>query len=175
MSEINADEIFAGLYDQIFLQDVKNIYDSGKIASLTKKILESNVTAEEKKYFLRLKNQYYKVKNIKNYELLQKKLYNDKSRYEIISFELARILNMNNLPMKVSEQVSDIEKLLAIYKDSKLTDELYEKIVTLIIKIEMSLGMKIGLFSELCTLFESELKRIDKELVVDTVVYSKKK
>ena len=44
--------------------------------------------------------------------------------------------------------------------------ELYIKIVELIIKIEISLGIKIGLFNELCDLFEEQLEVIDKEELI---------
>ena len=175
MSEINVNEIFAGLYDEIFLQDIKNIYTGDSINSITKKYLGSNATVEEKKFFLQLKNQYFRIKSINDYEILQKKLYSNKSRCEIILFEIARILKNDKLNVKISEQISDVKKLLTINGDDELTDELYEKIINFIIRIEMSLGMKIGLFNELCNMFENEMDRIDQELVVDTLTYNKRK
>ena len=48
-----------------------------------------------------------------------------------------------------------------MYKGN-LSDDLYKRIINLIIKIELILDMKIGLFSELCIIFENELDRIEK-------------
>lgn len=167
-------EIFTGLYDQIFIQDVKKEYNDEEINNISKKYLESGATVAEKRYFIKLKNQYFIIKSFKDYNVIQKKLYDNKTRSQIISFETFRILKNENLSVKISEQISDVEKLLQMHGDN-LTDELYERMCNLIIKIELSLGMKVGLFNELCNLFEGELSRIDQELNTSENIYMKRK
>lgn len=154
-------EIFTGLYDNIFLQDIQNIYTGGNISDITKKFLNGNASVEEKRYFIQLKNQYFKVKKIKDYDSVQKQLYQGKSRYDIVSFEIARILKSESYDIKYSDQITNIKKLLS-NNNNEVSNELYEKIVNWIIRIELSLGMKIGLFNEVCILFEKEIEKIDK-------------
>ena len=167
-------EIFVGSYDQIFLQDTKREYDDEIINNIAKQFLESNATVLEKSYFIKLKNQYFRIKGIKDYNLMQKKLYNNKTKNQIILFEIARISNNENLDTKVSEQISDIKRLLQMHGDN-LPDESYERICNVIIKIELSFGMRIGLFNELCNLFECETNRIEQELNAVTAIYTKRK
>ena len=45
--------------------------------------------------------------------------------------------------------------------------KLYIKAINTIIRVELALGMKVGLFNELCTLFENELLRIESSQIVD--------
>ena len=166
-------EIFNGLYDDVFLQAIDNSYDNEKINNITKKFLEGTASSSEKRYFLQLKNNYLKIKNIEDYDMLEKKLYDGKSRKEIISFEIVRILNKAKTNVKVLTQLEDIKLLLNMFNDD-LPLELYNKIVELIIKIEISLGIKIGLFNELCDLFEEQLEVIDKKYKEELIIVKKK-
>lgn len=153
------------LHDQIFLQDVKDVYDIDKISDLTKKYLESNASVEEKKYFLILKSQYFEIKNIKDYKEKQQKMYAGKSKNEIILLEITRILNNKNIDPLILSQIADIKYLLRVYS-SNLPDELYSKLIDIIIRIEISLGMKIGLFDELCNMFEKMLDNTDNNQII---------
>ena len=181
-----SDEIFNELVDDVFVQDsdlnqdiikldaeygidesdnidgvISEISINDKIAEYTKRYMNGNASKENKLSFLKLKNQYLIIKNINNYEDVEKNLYKNKSRIEIVRFEISRIIKNMNGNEKVSEQIANIERLLQMYKGN-LSDDLYKRIINLIIKIELILDMKIGLFSELCIIFENELDRIEK-------------
>ena len=181
-----SDEIFNELVDDVFVQDYDLNQDiikldaeygigesdnidgvisensiNDKIAEYTKRYMNGNASKENKLSFLKLKNQYLIIKNINNYEDVEKNLYKNKSRIEIVRFEISRIIKNMNGNEKVSEQIANIERLLQMYKGN-LSDDLYKRIINLIIKIELILDMKIGLFSELCIIFENELDRIEK-------------
>ena len=181
-----SDEMFNELVDDVFVQDsdmnqdiikldaeydidesdnidevISEISINDKIAEYTKRYMNGNASKENKLSFLKLKNQYLIIKNINNYEDVEKGLYKNKSRIEIVRFEISRIIKNMNGNEKVSEQIANIERLLQMYKGN-LSDDLYKRIINLIIKIELILDMRIGLFSELCIIFENELDRIEK-------------
>ena len=176
-----SDEMFNELSDDVFVQDsdvnqdivkldanyglevefINEISLNDRIVKYTKRYMNSNASKDSKISFLKLKNQYLIIKNIDNYEDVEKKLYKNKSRIEIVKFEISRIIKNMNGNEKVSEQIANIERLLQMYKGN-LSDDLYKRIINLIIKIELILDMKIGLFSELCIIFENELDRIEK-------------
>ena len=63
----------------------------------------------------------------------------------------------------VKENIIDIEKLLKMY-DDEIPDDVYEKIINLIIKLELSLDMNVGLFREVCRLYEKENKLFNEGL-----------
>lgn len=109
--------------------------------------------------FNRLKTEYLRITKIKDYESVQKELYGNKSRRKIIEFELARIKKSFNGEVSISDSLVNIEKLLKMY-DGELPNEIYEKIINIIIKLELLFDMRIGLFKELCCLFETENKKI---------------
>lgn len=179
-----SDNMFNELIDDVFVQeDVSDIkqdmvkledkygvdefvdkdeeINSDRIAEYTKEYMNSNASKDNKLSFLKLKNQYLIIKNIYDYEDIEKKLYKNKSRIEIVKFEISRIIKNMDGNEKVSEQIANIEKLLQMY-NGNLSDDLYKRIINLIIKIELLLDMKIGLFSELCVIFENEMNRIKK-------------
>ena len=158
-------DIFNGLHDQIFLQDVSDSYGVDKIIDLSKKYLESNVSVEEKKYFLKLKSLYFEIKNIKDYSQIQQNIYANKSKKEIVLLEVTRILNNINVDCVILTQIDDIKYLISVY-DNYLPDELYDRLVDTIIRIEISLGMKIGLFNELCNMFEKILDNKDNNKII---------
>ena len=105
--------------------------------------------------FVKLRDEYLKIIKIANYDTFQDKLYGNKNRKEIVEFELFRIKSNNLIIDYVKENIVDIEKLLKMY-DGQIPDEIYEKIVNLIIKLELSLDMNVGLFREACRLYEKE-------------------
>ena len=74
-----------------------------------------------------------------------------------------RIKSNNLIVDYVKENIVDVEKLLKIY-DEQIPDEVYEKIINLIIKLELSLDMNVGLFREVCRLYEKENKLINEGL-----------
>lgn len=155
-------DIFSLMYGEIFLKDNNdNPLDKERIELITKKYIESKVRIEKKKEFLRLKREYFRIMNIIDYENVQKKLYNGKNKKEIIAFELFRIKNASK-DDELMEQVSMVESLIDSY-DIDVPDDLYMKIIYVIIKLELSYGIKIGLFREFCSLFENECKKIESD------------
>ena len=118
--------------------------------------------------FVKLREEYLKIIKIDNYDVLQDKLYGNKNRKEIVEFEMIRIKSNNLIIDYVKENIIDIEKLLKMY-DGQIPDEIYEKIVNLIIKLELSLDMNVGLFREVCRLYEKENKLFNEGLTRITV------
>ena len=143
----------------IFLKKNGLFVDDILIEELSKKYIMSDESLEEKKNFLKLKKEYYKVKNIENYKYVQEKLYDNKNKTEILSFELSRILKQNADNPDVLEYIASIQSILSSYK-GEITDTLYLNVASIIIFLEISLGMKIGLFRELCLIFEDKLQKI---------------
>jgi len=148
------------------VDEFSEINFNDKIAEYTKVYMNSNASKDSKLSFLRLKNQYLTINGIDDYINIEKKIYKNKGRVEIVKFEISRIIKNMNGNEKVSEQIANIERLLQMYKGN-LSDDLYKRIINLIIKIELLLDMKIGLFSELCIIFENEMNRIEKIYFVD--------
>ena len=140
------DDVFN--YNNVDLFENLKTSDGNNKKSMFKKVL----------FFDRLREEYLKIKSIKDYDLIQKKLYANKTRREIIEFEIVRIVNNYNGDDLISSKLVNIEKLLKMY-DEEIPVDVYEKIINLIIKLELSLGMKIGLFVELCSLYEKEKEK----------------
>ena len=160
-------DIFSLMYGEIFLKENNdNPLDNEKISLITKEYLDSRAKLDDKKRFLRLKREYLRIKSIKDYESVQEKLYAGKNKKEIISFELLRILNKNKDDADILEQVNNVKSILDLY-DMDIPDELYIKIVNGIISLELSLGLKIGLFKELCIIFKDECKKIEEEYLTN--------
>ena len=113
--------------------------------------------------FVKLREEYLKIIKIANYDVFQDKLYGNKNRKEIVEFELFRIKSNNLIIDYVKENIIDIEKLLKMY-DEQIPDDVYEKIINLIIKLELSLDMNVGLFREVCRLYEKENKLFNEGL-----------
>lgn len=113
--------------------------------------------------FVKLREEYLKIIKIINYDVVQDQLYGDKNRREIVEFELFRIKSNNLIIDYVKENIIDIEKLLKMY-DEQIPDDVYEKIINLIIKLELSLDMNVGLFREVCCLYEKENKLFNEGL-----------
>ena len=110
--------------------------------------------------FLKLKKLYLKIINICGYENFQKKLYGNRTKRQIVELELVRIKNKNSKDKFVIENVLNIEKLLKMY-DEDIPETIYEKIINLIIQLQLSLDMNIGLFNEVCKMYENERKIIE--------------
>lgn len=110
------------------------------------------------KLFNKLKFEYLLISNIKDYKNVQKELYGNKTRREIIEFEIVRIINNFNNDEFVATQLMAIENLLKMYGDD-IPEKDYKLIINSIIKLELMLDIKIGLFVELCELFEKVSKR----------------
>ena len=124
-----------------------------------KYIMNGDVTLEDKKAFLKLKKEYYRIKSINDYDVVQEKLYDNKNKLEILSFELSRILKQNPDNSDVLDYISSLQSILSSYKGD-ITDEVYYAVSNIIISLELSLGMKIGLFREVNLIFENKLKDI---------------
>ena len=151
-----SDKLFMELNDDFFNNiDVKfenNQRDNKDLSDYTNKF-----------FFNKLKQEYFKIIKIDNFENFQDKLYGKKDRREIIEFELYRIYGNNNINDYVRDNIIDIEKLLKMY-DKEIPNEVYEKIINLIIKLELSLDMNVGLFREVCRLYEKENKLFNEGL-----------
>jgi len=104
-------------------------------------------------FYNKLKSEYLRILMIDNYDVVQKRLYGDKTNRLIIEFELTRIKKISKGNKLVLERVNNIEKLLEMYGDD-ISDDIYQMIINEIIKLELSLNMKIGLFKELCSLYK---------------------
>ena len=138
-----------------------------RIENITNFYVSSDVSVNEKKDFLRLKREYGKIKKINNYDMVQKVIYKNKNNVEILAFELSRISTVASERGLKIDQINDIQSILLSYKNAnEISDELYIKAINTIIRVELALGMKVGLFNELCTLFEDELLRIESSQIV---------
>ena len=113
--------------------------------------------------FYKLRKEYLRIIKINDYESFQKKLYGNKNRNEIVEFELFRIKKNSSIDNSVIENIINIEKLLKMYNE-EIPEDVYEKIINSIIKLELSLDMNIGLFKELCSLYEKENKMLNERL-----------
>lgn len=166
-------EIFNSLYDEIFVQKEYSTLEFEEISRITKKYMSSNATKKEKEFFLMMKTMYFRIKDIPNYQQLQKQLYTGKTKTDIIYFEISRILKDKHIDNEFIRQIDDIKQIVAREKNN-ISDDLYNKIIQLIIKIEISLDIKVGLFEELCCFFEEMLNKADTELSKTSLIYSKK-
>lgn len=162
--------MFDSLDDEIF---VDKTLDKTKINASVNKYLNSDATEKEKVFLLKLKKLYFVVKDIPNYKDVQNSLYGNKSKIDIISFELTRIIKYEKIDDISLKQVDSIKKIISDDKKD-LSDDLYIKIINLIIKIEISLGMNVGLFNEVCNYLEGMIKEIDNDLSKPNLIYTKK-
>ena len=109
--------------------------------------------------FFKLKELYLIINNIDDYGSIQKKLYENKTKKQIVELELARIKKKKFKDRYIIDGVLNIEQLLRLYDD--IPDNVYEKIINLIIKIELLLDINVGLFNEVCKLYENERKIVE--------------
>lgn len=147
-------------YDRLMFCDFNNsCFDGVTIEELYQKYIMSDKNLDAKKYFVKLKDEYIKIKKIENYQRIQETLYANKDRAEILSFELSRILKQNPDNPKILERIASVQSILSSYKGN-IPDDSYVNIVDTIIYLELHLGMKIGLFNEVCLIFESKLQEV---------------
>lgn len=138
-------------FDELFIELDKTFFNDENIG-------KSNFNMDL--IFLRLKKQYLRIINIDNYKSFQKKLYGNRTKKQIIELELVRIKDRDFKDKNIVENVVNIEKLLKM-QDDDIPQIIYEKIINLIIKLELSLDMNVGLFEELCKMYENEKKLIE--------------
>ena len=150
--------------DNLFT-DLKSDFVNNANTKYDNSLLNDNegTVYKNKFLFVKLREEYLKIIKIANYDTFQDKLYGNKTRKEIIEFELFRIKSNNLIIDYVKENIIDIEKLLKMY-DEQIPDDVYEKIINLIIKLELSLDMNVGLFREVCRLYEKENKLFNEGL-----------
>ena len=134
--------------------------DINRIEEVTKKYLAGPSDILQKKEFLRLKSEYYKVKKIENYSDVQRQLYKGKTKSEIVAFEIFRILKFSEAHSFKCDSIIEIKRMLFSSK-GKISDEVYSSFIKNIIKYEITLGMRVGLFDELCNLFEDKINEIE--------------
>lgn len=151
-----SDKLFTDLNSD-FVNNANIKYDNGQIT-------DGELSVYRNKFlFVKLRDEYLKIVKIVNYENFQDQLYGSKNKREIVEFELFRIKSNNLIVDYVKENIIDIEKLLKMY-DDEIPDDVYEKIINLIIKLELSLDMNVGLFREVCRLYEKENKLFNEGL-----------
>lgn len=151
-----SDNLFTDLKSD-FVNNANTKYDNSLLN-------DNDGTVYKNKFlFVKLREEYLKIVKIVNYENFQDQLYGSKNKREIVEFELFRIKSNNLIIDSVKENIIDIEKLLKMY-DKEIPDDVYEKIINLIIKLELSLDMNVGLFRELCCLYEKENKLFNEGL-----------
>ena len=131
----------SSVYDKLFM-DFGTAFDDDKIITGNNSIIS------------KLRKQYLKIISIDNYESCQSELYGDRTKRQIIELELSRIKRNDIVEQDVLDEILNIEKLLKLVNDD-IEESVYEKIVNLIIKIELSLDMDIGLFKEVCKLYRN--------------------
>ena len=144
---------------------------AGEIDKNFKKIIFS-IRPEEQKKYLKMYNYYRNIKSY-DYKELENKIYakqgitDDKRKIE---FELRRIrafFKTNNITdEEFQERFNYIEKAFMVYSeyddDIGKGDNILNEIINSIISLELDMGMKIGLYAELCDYFESEIINIHK-------------
>lgn len=141
-------DLFKEIDDELFFDE---IVKSGNKNKNTNEI-------DNMKLFYKLKDEFLKINNIKDYKSVQDKLYKNMSKREIIEFELVRMLEKLNNDPNMTSQIIDIERLLKMY-DEDIPQKVYRVIINSIIKMELIMNIKIGLFVELCELYEMLSKR----------------
>lgn len=141
-------DLFKEIDDELFFDE---IVKSGNKNKNTNEI-------DNMKLFYKLKDEFLKINNIKDYKSVQDKLYKNMSKREMIEFELVRILEKLNNDPNMTSQIIDIERLLKMY-DEDIPQKVYRVIINSIIKMELIMNIKIGLFVELCELYEMLSKR----------------
>jgi hypothetical protein len=150
--------------DKLFTDLKSDFVNNANIKYDNRLINDIEETSYKNKFlFVKLREEYLKIIKIANYDTFQDKLYGKKNRKEIVEFELFRIKSNNLIIDYVKENIVDIEKLLKMY-DEQIPDEIYEKMINLIIKLELSLDMNVGLFREVCRLYEKENKLFNEGL-----------
>ena len=173
-------DMFDVLYDDIFLsnkddnkekvqEDVKEEKHNDiktKYIDVINMYMKSGVSIENKRFLIGLRREYLKIQGIKDYNNVQKKLYSNMDSNNILRFELERILRHNNLDAKIKEQANDMIRLINLYP-TQIPTSLYNKIVYLIIRIEIVLDIKIGLFNELCSFYEKEMESISEQFNIN--------
>lgn len=149
--------------DNLFIDLNSNFVNNTNIKD-DNSLINNDLSIYNNKFlFVKLSEEYLKIIKIANYDTFQDKLYGNKTRKEIVEFELFRIKSNNLIVDYVKENIIDIEKLLKMY-DDEIPDDVYEKIINLIIKLELSLDMNVGLFREVCRLYEKENKLFNEGL-----------
>lgn len=127
-----------------------------------------NVKPEEQKKLLKLYSNYKNIKGYENYEELESNIYakqsvnNDKDK---IRFELQRIddfMRFKNIKNSdVYDRFYSIGKAFFIYDkydDGNIDNSALKAVIESIILLETDLGMRIGLYKELCEYFEKEIQ-----------------
>lgn len=122
----------------------------------------------EKELLKQLYMEYMRIQTLGDYNLEEEKLYGGMDNYNKLSFELKRIESetisrKKPLPMNASLAQVFIEK-------GSIDNELYNMLAEQIIMSQLELKMKIGLYSEVCELFEKKIdykENLDKTRILD--------
>ena len=137
--------------------------EENKRTNLNTILNNEKISIEEKKYLIALNNYVKKINKIKDYKKVEEIAYNNKNDFQKAVFELERITRHIN-QKKVVDNIDEIKRELSIIalsikmqKTSKKED--YNEILKSILRIEITLGMKIGLLSEVKDLFTDDINR----------------
>lgn len=122
---------------------------------------------EEQRKLLKLYSNYKNIKSYDNYEELEKDIYtrqsvnNDKEK---VKFELERIKDFIEVNKIENREIFDrfyfVNKAFIIYStygEESIDNGALKDIIESIILLELDLGMRIGLYMELCECFEKEI------------------
>jgi len=141
-----------------------------------------SLNSYEQKKLLKLYNNYKNIKLYNNYEDIENDLYikySVNSIEEKIHFELQRIskfiYSINDIDSEFINRLNFIIKTFMFTKTLKEEnlENIFKDIINNIILLEIDLNMKIGLYSELCEYFESEVQ--NKYVRSEERVYGYKK
>lgn len=124
---------------------------------------DDSLSVELKKDMLRLKKEYVFINKIPNYKDVEDQLYNGKNQKEKILFEIKRIRRELKKRFKEEKSILEVLKFIEILNQSEMTYDEYLVVVANLLKIEFYLDMRVGLFKELCDIFERKVDIYTKE------------
>lgn len=144
------------------LAEYENDYEKGSkesdsIHNKFLKVLEGHLDNSEKVFLKQLYVLYLRFEKLNNYDEEEKKLYNNMNDYDKILFETERINKFlrGKRDKRVSSSLNLIKNLVS--NNRNMDDRLYASIYEEIIRLELKLGMQIGLYKEVCSLFKEKV------------------
>ena len=116
---------------------------------ITKKIfLNNNIDINEKKELLLLRNIHNKIKNIKNYELEEEKIFKNHNYKNKTILEINRLFS-NDSYKKIEKDlniiINNVNKSIKLNIDN---DEFYKKVINQLLKLEIENEIDIKLYKE---------------------------
>lgn len=151
-----SDDFSDDFFDDFTFNESENSKRGETIFDKFFSVLHMPISLLEKSLLRQLYAVYLRILNINDYSLVEKELYDNKGDYDKVMFEISRIddylkikRNLNN--EYISRRLSLLKSLT--FENNNIDDKLYNTIFEEIINIELEIGMKIGLYDEVCNLF----------------------